>query len=346
MPVYSSLQLPWGPLSGPGIDDGYEELAMRDANRMISIVFMCPKDGTINKVGCYCAQVAGNPPAYNIGLVTVDANGQPTANPAGGSAIETYDFVAAGWVWVTLTTPATVNAGDVVAARVWPGISPPDVDNYAKNIVSLATDRPTALPRHRTFDTDYWSPFGLSAMYDDGEVVAPAYDTLTMSVNVNTGTTPDEVGDRFQVPFDCECYGALLLVYLGAAASDYNVKLYTDAGDLLKSVSLDQSQAQSSRNDLVKVQWDPQALVAGTWYRLCICPTSANSLYPRQLTVNETASRNWWPEGERWYKCYRTDGGAFTDDDTAIMMLALLLDEITIGDGGGAGGGSYGMIVG
>jgi len=334
MPAYNT-NLMWGPASVgwrvPQVTTA-NDYHLDDADDSIATAFIVPKDGTIDRIGCYVRALVGNPPEYNVGLMVVtNATGFPdTTTNYGGSATEGYDFAATGWVWITLTTPAVVAAGDYVAACVWPGVVAPDGGNYvAVEWYDGAGGGWQADMRYWLYAAAWSGSYGwaVAAMYDDGEVAIPAIVGNTYAT-IHTGTAPDEIGCRFTVPFNCTCVGASVGIN-PAANADFDVCLYDAADVLLGSNAVDVSERQANSYYTHVVQWDAVNLTAGATYRVTILPTTANNGYALAFTLNELASRYWWPEGRRWQQTERTDAGAWTDTPLKLAMLALNLTSIT-----------------
>src|SRR3990170_5390465 len=73
--------------------------SLNDSNDAVGLIIQLQKSGTITKVGFLITAKVGTPPAYKIGLTTVDSNAAPTQTAYGGSSIENYTPTATGWVW-------------------------------------------------------------------------------------------------------------------------------------------------------------------------------------------------------------------------------------------------------
>jgi hypothetical protein len=329
----------WGPAAGLGSITGLTAVSLNDSDNSVACVMIFPKDGTIDAIGVRCTAVTGNPPAYNAGLVTVDASGNPTTTNYGGSATETHDFTAAGWVWVTLTTPATAVAGEVAAARFWPTGSPPDGSNFAALLSRGGPTAPDQLPAALEFTTAWarngFMPF-VAARYDDGQIVGGIpIDATAITTNYNSGTTPDEVGNLFSVPFDCTCIG-FRFWSLRVASTSLTCRLLDGAGSTLGSTVLDADQFGGVGSMTgIDVYFDPVSLSADTDYRATTEAMEVTNRTYADWTFPDTGSRNAFPEGARWQKTSRANGGAFTDDNTNIVLMALHLSDITVAGGGG-----------
>lgn len=344
---------PWGPMAGLSLLGGaLGAFSLDDADNSLFTAFSVPQAGNLEKVGVCVTTLTGNPPAYNVSLVTIDANGDPTTTNYGGCSTETYDFTTAGWHWVTLGTAAAGTAGDVVAARIWPA-GTPDVSNYVA--IGYAGLSPSSLrvPHVATYTSGWLTPIsaiGPAAIYAGGTVALPALTDVVSEYNADT--TPDEVGVLFSAPFDCVCNGATWSIYpeLGASSS-FTVKLYNSADTLLASAVVNVAQLDMGVTSyILSCHWDGVSLTANASYRLTVLATSAYDVRLACAVCNEAASRAWWPEGERFQYTARTDGGAWTESTTKLPMLSPLLSSYSIESGSTPGTGSSahsaGLLVG
>jgi len=327
----------WGPVSSPWAlrpNVTITTVAFSDALRQASTILYAPKAGTINRVGILItAATALAPPAYNWGIVTVDAAGRPTAVPFGGSALESFapPALGTGWLWVTLSTPAVVAAGDLVAARVAAGGTAPDGTHNFTGRVQTPCSMNTGAPSTEHF-TAAWiksSSLGVAALYDDDTPAIPSV-VDNQSASFNTGSNPNEIGALLSLPFPAVCSGAFT-TYSGGNTADFKVTLYDDLDNVLGTQTVDTSQASIAGLDyVVQVQWDPVVLKPATNYRLTIAPTTANNMRTGIARTFEATSRAFWPEGARWQRTSRAAPGAWAQDPLQLPMMGLMLSNISV----------------
>lgn len=341
MTTVTSPNLVWGPAAGPILDTRYPITGdLNDADNSMALCFAVPKTGNMNKVGIEATAVTGNPPPYNISLVTVDTSGDPGTVTYGGASIGTVDFTGAGWNWITLATPAAGTAGDIVAARVWPNLAAgtPDGSNYAR--VRLCYPGQDMGPTVAKYYTARWNDsdgLGMGVMYDDNSIAAPA--VMGYQYDIDTGTTPDEVGAKFTVPFACTCSGATVMRGASLPSSDHIIRLYDNAGGTVATTgTVDISEENQDEAMYAVYRWASVNLAADTTYRLTLAPTTAGNVQVIVATVNEVESRYWFTEGTRWLCTERTDAGAWTDTTTKIPMMGLILDSFELPEAGTAAG--------
>jgi hypothetical protein len=334
----------WGPATLPiaVYTGGIVTQALNSATIYMRMRCVVPKDGTLDKIGIYIHAITGNPPAYSLGLYDM------ADSLYGGSAAEAYEYTATGFVWVTLSTPATASAGDMIDVKIAAGGTPPDASNCVtvRYQTSPLTTRLPISHRYIGFLSEtVGNQIGLA--YSDGSIAYPGGVSM-LPLSMHTGTTPDEGGALFQIPFACECAGVLLPASF-FSNSDHRVRLYSAADAVLGTTPLIDASYVGTTGYYVYHFEEPVSLAADTNYRLAVLPAAAHAMSITVLTFDAVASRRWWPEGERWQLSTRTDAGAWTETDTALPMMALILSEITLPDEGSPGGGgawSGGMLIG
>lgn len=332
----------WGPASGtvgPSPHaNGFLTYPLDDLNDAIRVRFSVPKDGTLSKIGVYIDAVTGTPPAYQ--MVFKDMAG----NAYGGCAAQSINFTATGWQWITLGTPATASAGDIIDAVLEPTASAPDASNCVtvryKGMGALSF-----LPQLATFTTSWilQGQHGVGVLYSDDSVAIPGvYDGC---LDMDTDTTPDEAGGLFTLPFACKCRGIQVNVRLASAASDFTISLLDASNNVLGTATWDAT--YGADNGEYDFAFDEVSLSASTQYRAIIKPTTTTNVGLTMAQCDAAASKLWFPEGERWQLSERTDEGAWTNTATAVPMLGLILSEITLPDAGvSSGSWAGGMIIG
>lgn len=328
----------WGPGSlGTGGGSISPPLFDLDAaDEAVGIVFMVPKDGTITDVGFYIGATAGAFPDYYVSIETVGADGLPTGADYGGSA--QTEFTPAGGAehrWITLDTPATATAGDIVAAIVGPGVDAPSAGNEIRIRVLGGGLSEVGLPHGITAPAGAWGHvaggyvYPIAVKYNDGTVEGLAATAFT-TAQFDSADTPDEVGCKFTLPMDAKCRGARVSFGWLDPDAGYEVKLYNNADALIASAAVSDEDYQGGFH-MVDVFWDEVALTADAVYRLTVLATHATAtILLWSFTFPDAASRNWVPEGARWTGTERTDAGAWTDEALEQPAVALWLPSITV----------------
>jgi hypothetical protein len=147
--------------------------------------------------------------------------------------------------------------------------------------------------------------------------------SATGSSAINTGSTPDEVALKFQVPFECLCDGLCGLLNLGASA-DFDMVLY-EGTTAIATRSVDATQIVTSGARPIWGFWAAQSIKPNVDYYATIKPTTANSV---TLYYNDVADANHlsvMPGGTLTHYASRTDAGAWTPLTTRRPLLGVSL---------------------
>lgn len=310
---------------------------LNGANLAAAAIHSCPRDGTVTAIGVDVLSITGNPPPYSVALTGLNAFGQPDLLPFGGSAIEAYDFTATGMVWVTLTTPAAVTAGDLVAACVWSGGVAPDAGNCIETVFWPAVaGYYQEIPRENDRNAvGTWSlvngPLtGLAFRYSDGEIVGEAAEGW-MTDSYDSADTPDEIGAVIELPFSGTCYGCRVgIMDIGGYTASWTACFYDSGDNLLASVPVTDANYVDWASGYAEadLHWTPVEVESGT-YRLTIRADHATeTIAPYGFTFDSAADRTSPWEGARWQKTERTDGGSWTDTDTELPWMGLWFSEL------------------
>lgn len=313
------------------------------------MVFRASKAGTINTI-VYGTRAVTTGATLDVRLETVDATtGGPTgtlfgANTNGASVVASSDDNVLKTV--TLTTGASVSKGDLIAVRIVnPSASPGTlvIAGEARTVYSFpygftllpALAKTTALPT-------------LGIGYDDGtfgQVHGTAPWSAITGTTFNSGSTPDERGLYFQVPFSCRVAGTWGLL---SGTGDCDLILYdSDGTTVIATASLDKDVvAGTAGNPLSLVTFAASpTLSASTNYRLVVKPTSVTNTTLYDADVGSAAQMDAFDGGQNFHYTQRTDAGAWTQTTTKRPFLGLMIDAIDTGSGGGLMMPTSGRIV-
>lgn len=255
-------------------------------------------------------------------------------------------------VWYTtaaLSANRTVNFGDEIAVVIeYDGSGRLGADSVV--ISAMTTSLTTVFGPTCALKTASWAIISTepNIIFEFADGAFGTFDgalgvTTLGSVNINTGTTPDEVGMLFQFPFPVTVEGAWVQIEVANNSADFDLILYNSAGTALQTLSADATKARITGSGQVCyfVFATPQALTKNTDYRLVIKPTTANNVGFRQRTLNSATYRPVFGGGTAWAKTERTDAGAWTDTTTLALQMGL---KISAGDDGAGGSGGGGVI--
>jgi hypothetical protein len=337
-------------------------LALNDADNSAAAVWRLPKDGSIDRVITNISSKTGTSTTvlYNIGLVTLDSSGQPTTTPYGGSALITRSVsaLATGQNILTLATPATAVAGDLVAVRIWPeGTVAPDATQTVTirtRLQSTITQVPYEIEWATAWTKNASYPM-LTAQYAtaDGDTyvgIPPTSTSPPVTVAFTNASAPNEIGALFTVPFACTCVGMGYYHRQTTLAATGRLGLYDNTSTLQRSGTYPAGAFGSlSAYGASEVEWAGYDLLAATNYRLGHLATSADTRQHAELALSSSAQRAALPQGASWQRTSRTnsaDTGAWTDTNTTAPLMYLILSQIdfSLVSGGGGGGGAKGVI--
>jgi hypothetical protein len=159
---------------------------------------------------------------------------------------------------------------------------------------------------------------------------------------INSGTTPDEFGMRFRLPTgSCSSYSVAGVFVSGLLGTgDWDLVLYDSNGTTeLQNITIDKDQiynAASYPHHIYFNETTLSSLLPNTYYRVTLRPTSVTNMgtthyftlksaADRTALVDQAADINW---------CERADAGAWTDTDTRLPVMQLIITDMT-GSGGG-----------
>lgn len=332
--------LTWGPFY-PGIKasvtTSWAGIALNAAAAKMASQFSVAKAGTINKAYIFVSSVTGSPPDYVATIVTVSQG--PTTTPYGGSAAQTFTPVL-GWNEITFATPATAVRGDLIALAITTGGTAPDASNY----ITVSYGSCSAFPvlgtpsGYKYSVTSYYkqseySAFVAGLRYSDGSPVAPL-STVTGDAEVESDTTPDEVGAKFSVPFACKLAGFRVLIYYDhPTLTSCKVTLYDASDNILAERTYTEDGNPLGSRQYIQYWLDaPISLAANTSYRLTITATRTDyGFYPQEFVpLSATYDLPAVAEYSRWQRTERTDGGAWTDTAGRLPLFTLWLSEVTL----------------
>lgn len=228
------------------------------------------------------------------------------ANFTGTSVIaDTDDNIA---VLTSLTAAVAVTRGDKIAII----IKQPAASFGNMNLASFsddAQDFPYLLLNTGVSPTISWAAVAQSPVlgleYDDGsyEPISGCYPfhVITSTAFANS-STPDEIGLRFKLTFPCQV--ARWWAWLDADG-DFNVNLYDSDGATKIAGGSFSCDKDSRRTTGPEIQMMPFLstvnLLANTFYRLVIEPSSATTLTIYDFTVNTAAAMDAHDGGQNFH---------------------------------------------
>jgi len=201
-----------------------------------------------------------------------------------------------------------------------------DSSMYAIDFVASWTTRPGPLVLALKYSDGTYSPV---STYPSGP-----WKTLNTQT-FNSGSTPDERGIVFVLPMAMRVVGAWLRGDLDQVC---DLVLYDSSDAVLASYTNDPDIRGTTTGQCLSYLFATSVtLTAGATYRLVLKPTTGSSVVLYDADVESSARLQAMATGVNWYGTSRTNAGAWTDTDTTVAFLGLIVDGVdtTVGSGGG-----------
>lgn len=311
-----------------------------------------PKTGTLTAIRFRTGTVSTAGATFRASVQTVSAAGIPsgtlyTANAEGTVVVNTTDDSA--WMTVSINggTGVTVTRGGRVCTVI-------DVSSGTPNTVIVQSGSTLTMalgnvPKVMTNTTGSYAlstgSLALGAVweYDDG--MAYVY-----GLNAAHGGAAAAVGNgaeralRFQVPAPVRVMGIGAYLQNAAAGADFRVRIYDSTPTLLTGAEIDASAdvdgdifPSTTGDGYCEFRFASSiSLAANTTYYASIYQRTANNLSVGEVQVASADYLAAMPGGAQCYMGTRSGGtGTFTDDQTKVPMIYLLIDGIDDGAGGG-----------
>lgn len=312
-------------------------------------VTVATEAATVTHVLVPQAVLTGTPGTARIGLQSVNTSGAPSGTwLAGGNGYVDYNSWSAGndglYFVVALGTSVTLARGDRYAVV----IDPQAVGTWDGSNKVAINSHLTGNERVLRSPTVYANAARVAGAIQHRFAVRSASKTYGFCVNygayttIHSGTTPDEVGMRFQAPAGiCASY-TVRGIWVSAAftaARTFDLLLYdTDASTVLQSISIDTDVVQTPLG-LHYFAFDEvslSSLTPGSNYIVSLLPTNASATlsleYGDLLAAGDISA---FVDSTIAYWAERTNAGAWTYTDTRLPLIRLDIAEMTSGGGGG-----------
>jgi hypothetical protein len=344
------LAFPSRPNFQTGAPGGFALVSLADANDKAGWIFQCPKAGELENFATWLGTVV-TPEDLHVSFQNVSGtNGDPDGTEDQFRVIASGSLASNGWITSGRITDdgtdtgvrRTVAQGDLVAAVIrFNSFSAGNVNFQSLNLDG-STDAMT-FPYASAFNTAWIKqsrPGSFAVQYSDGtyaQFIGRVYPVKALNAtSFNSGSTPDERGLYFRLPFGAKVKGAWFKSN-AASNQDHDVILYDQDGtSVLASISRDANQGTGSSVFGHYVTFTAEAtLLANTFYRLVVKPTTANSLSIYDFDVETAALLDSIELGQSAYYTERTDAGAWTETTTKRPWMGLLISQI-LADSGAA----------
>ena len=330
-----------GPIGWPPVPDwntngfAFSNILLIDAaSEKAAFIVRAAEAMTVDQVG-WATRAVTTGATLDVRIETVGGDGFPTgtlwaANTNGSQVVA--DANDNTWFDTALTANAVFAKGDEFAVVIVnPAVS-------FGNLVVASELPPFWSHPYSTLFTASWAKTNGSpvlALRKTGGayafIVGGSPFSAINSVSVGTGTTPDEVGNIFRVPFPARITGWWEML-LPSSARDFDIVLYESTTALLTDSRDADKCAFTSNTSLQQGLFSGTAVLApNTDYRIVHKPITALVNSPQSITVSAAAIMDGLNGGQNIRRTERTDAGAWTETATERLLIGVLIDQLDDG---------------
>lgn len=335
------------PFSGEFLDltTGRNDLIDASGER-VGIIVTAPETGSITAIGFRTGAVT-TADDLDIRIETVTKTTAASYAPSGtlwgattNGTLASGSISANSWHTVSLTSAASVTAGDILAVVIqFTG------DTTATGSLEIQSRGngihyfPKVLHRTGgtyTDDINSWPCVGLSY---SGTYYPTLNGNCWTTTSVTTIATGAEFGVKFTLPFDCQLLGIVVDTRM-ATGTSFTIELYTtgNPGTGTELKTADQTPTTSNGVQLYHFA-SPPSLNKATSYRITVDPTTSVSSNPIRGVYDSTALMV-QDVGSNWHFTYDNGAGGWTDTTTEVPLhFQLIIGQVNDTAGAGGGGG-------
>lgn len=318
------------------------------------VVGRAEEDCTITKVGWVQSSLTGSPGTLRTSIQTVGADGAETgtimASGNGYSDKTTWSSVDNGkYIIETLGSSVQLTRGQLFAlvakstAGTWNSTNSITIGYYISESAGLTTpyiiaggNRPSVARLPNMF------------MRSDSRSYLFPYESI-VEWEIQSTSSPDEIGVRFVIPSGlCDTFKirGIGLAFDAIGGSTFTISLYEGTSrTALQNVDIDSDQLSigaagtGNANGVAEIYFDESTLstlTAGTTYRVTIKATSTVTAGRLRSAIMPAAGdMTAWIGTDATYYQTEWNGSSYTDRDTYLPPIQLLIDDITEPSGGG-----------
>lgn len=272
-----------------------------------------------------------NPPAPTGTILGATNNGYGTiASPASATTYEvtlgetvsitqgTVYAVVVEWTSTTgnLTVARRFNNSMQCASRSNGFMVQLSFASATWSFVEGTTNGVTPVFAVKTGDANWWMP----------DVCMPPVTSLAANSTFNSGSSPDEYGNRIYLPA-----GTVNALWVKSDADGAaSILLINDSGTTLATGAITPGERSITSYASIVVPIAATTITEG-WYRVTLQPSTATNV-TRWVAGFDSGQANGRAMGANCYLTQRTDLGAWTDTTTSMMAIGVEM-EPTIGSG-------------
>lgn len=347
----------------PGVDDGHNNavpgfsgVTIDSATEYVANIVPIVISGTITKIGFRSATVTAEGTG-EIRIETVLGRG-PSGTLVTANALASYPVTVGNtWHTVALNAGAVVYAGSLIAVKIMQSETTGATGNFQVSQMNYpVADFPAGgLPFSARFqgtttnrETDMYV-MGLE--YADGTYpltygIAP-YQAVSTNT-YNSGSTNDEFGALFSLPFPATCKGFYIRANPGTAGSARFILYGADTTTILATADIVQDGRANTSVDMIVIPLATAVtFVAAGTYRLTFVPMTATNVSTYSLVGSSAAVMPQLSNGERFYETRRGNSGGWTNDNRLYPLMGVILTGFDDATGGASTtvvtGGAWGF---
>jgi hypothetical protein len=317
--------------------------ALDAVDKRLAFVFQAQSAVPITHLGFRGVSRAGTPGQHTIELRGVDGNGNPDT---GGALLGSATFTPGGsgfdntFFWVPLSASYTPARGQflsaVVANTSW------TTGNTATWTQAWGGAINPRLPYALAYSGTAWSKLSQQPAFAyrtaSGRIGVPMSSTWTTLISTNGSRQAGRivlngpVGGTFQVA-GLRFQGRLL-----TAGSTTTIGIWSDAGNAIQTCALDTDYSTGTTHGLFEVYFpdaDLATLSFNTAYRYGI-QSAGTAMYLGGVNLSDAADRLAFPLQTNALYC-EWNGTAWTDTDTRLPQIELIVTDISYPSSGGGG---------
>jgi len=314
-------------------------LTIDASTEKVGITMQAPKTGNIDTIWFHLSGVTGTH-TLRYSIQGVDASGFPNGTIAQSGT----GTAANGWFSLTLGTSHSVTRGEVMAVVC-------DFSAYTSGGVGVTTTNvQDYLFPYISHLTASWAKVSRSPVvalqYDDGSFgAAPGVYPLAISDQTyNNGSTPDECGLIFSLPYPCKVLGMAVTTRSITGLPEF-VLYDSDGSTVLETYTIADADYTNSTTGTYVIIFDTSpTLQANTNYRAAFKPTTASDIRLVYGDAPSAAALDGMPGGSEFHWTQRTNAGSWTETTTRRPLIGLLLDSVDDGLGGGVATMNIGIL--
>ena len=319
------------------------QVNVNTATTIIAWVLQAPKSGTIEEVSLSRAFVEGQG-TLNVRLETL-VNGVPSNTLIGTGAFTATPSLAdsggPNWYDMALDTPVAVTVGQKFAIVFQLSIGMDQV--YLRHFMDAGLFAFPSVLRSLNNRGSWallqgYAPL-TSLKYSDG-----TYPSITgmypysdvAAVNFSSSTTPDTIGNKFQVPAKVRVKGFWLYADMDG---DFNMSIYNSSGTVATYSGSGLEPPYTSGSLMYLLLDSPVELNAGQDYVVAVEATDASTSQYYYAIAPDAARASAFPGDGSFIMTTAkdpTDSTDFTDQSTNMVFMGLVVDGVESGGGGAA----------